>query len=99
MGGDALGRAADIALLSLGGSCAASMPLGILQDVVEEKDRAQATALLRMVNSIGLFAGATLTGVLADSFGYDFGFNCAGFVLLATTANFARVMCRVRVSP
>merc|ERR1719487_2870635 len=49
---------AGVALLSLGASCAASMPLGILQDCVEQKDRAQATALLRMVNSIGLFAGA-----------------------------------------
>lgn len=83
------GLAATMGLWSLGGTMLSTAPVAYVSDVVADKRRAQAIALLRTVGDVGFFAGATSTGALADFSGsLDMAMHSSAGLLFAATTWF-----------
>jgi MFS family permease len=76
-------------LWGVGGASVSAGPTAFVADLVEEKDRAQALAMLRSCGDLGLLIGAGATGALAFSTSMETAFLANSALLAAATANVA----------
>lgn len=84
-----IGLAGTMGLWALGGTMLSTAPVAYVSDVVTDKRRAQAIALLRTVGDVGFFLGATTTGALADFSGsLDMAMQGSSGMLFAATTWF-----------
>eukprot|EP00553_Chaetoceros_curvisetus_P002596 CAMPEP_0204619310 /NCGR_PEP_ID=MMETSP0717-20131115/5725_1 /ASSEMBLY_ACC=CAM_ASM_000666 /TAXON_ID=230516 /ORGANISM="Chaetoceros curvisetus" /LENGTH=451 /DNA_ID=CAMNT_0051633287 /DNA_START=167 /DNA_END=1522 /DNA_ORIENTATION=- len=73
---------------SLGSTMLSTAPTAYISDHVNEKERAQAIALLRTAGDVGFLLGASSTGAVSDLFGMDVGMHTAASLLLTATGWF-----------
>eukprot|EP00554_Chaetoceros_debilis_P012582 CAMPEP_0194115640 /NCGR_PEP_ID=MMETSP0150-20130528/24220_1 /TAXON_ID=122233 /ORGANISM="Chaetoceros debilis, Strain MM31A-1" /LENGTH=631 /DNA_ID=CAMNT_0038806175 /DNA_START=21 /DNA_END=1912 /DNA_ORIENTATION=+ len=65
--------AGTLGIWALGSTMLSTAPTAYISDHVQEKERAQAIALLRTAGDIGFLFGASSTGAVSDLFGMDVG--------------------------
>jgi len=83
------GLAGTMGLWALGGTILSTAPVAYISDIVHDKRRAQAIALLRTAGDIGFFVGAATTGALADFSGsLDSAMHSSAAVLFTATTWF-----------
>ena len=81
--------AGTMGLWALGGTMLSTAPIAYISDIVTDKRRAQAIALIRTAGDIGFFIGATTTGALADLTGsLDMAMHSSSGLLFAATTWF-----------
>lgn len=76
---------ATLGLWSVGGVFLSTAPIAYVSDLVPEKDRAQAIALLRTCGDVGLLIGASCTGALADFTSIEGAMGLSGGFLASAT--------------
>jgi MFS family permease len=81
--------ATTLGLWALGSTMLSTAPVSYLADKVPESQRAQAVALLRTAGDIGLLAGASTSGAVADWYNMDIALHSSAGLLLTTTFWFA----------
>ena len=78
------------AVWATGSSLLSTSPLAYISDTVDEKERAQAIALLRTSGDVGFLVGASSMGALADWAGsLDTALQSSAGILLTATGWFA----------
>jgi len=81
--------ATTLGLWALGSTLLSTAPVSYLADKVPDDKRAQAVALLRTAGDVGLLAGASASGAIADFYSMDFALHSSSALLLTTTFWFA----------
>ena len=81
--------AGSLGMWSVGSSMLSTAPIAFISDKVDERQRAQAIALLRTCGDVGFLIGASGTGALADWAGsLDFAMQSSAGLLLTATVWF-----------